>query len=95
MTGGIPGTMNRRDEIARLLAECTRAPWTAVGSDATQWAVVSDGARNGKAPLVAFALKRADAELVAKAPNSWRGAWRPSWSGRIPPETPSVPRGLL
>lgn len=68
MTGGIPGTMNRRDEIARLLAECTRAPWTAVGSDATQWAVVSDGARNGKAPLVAFALKRADAELVAKAP---------------------------
>lgn len=67
--------MNRLPEIRALLVEITAGPWTRVGRPGQDGAIliVSEGRRNGKAPLVAMVDARREeaggnADLIARAP---------------------------
>jgi hypothetical protein len=55
-------------EARALLAAITRAPWYVNGTGPQGWFVMSKGAANGSAPLVALVVEEADADLISRAP---------------------------
>ena len=69
--------MTTKDELAaevrELLTDAYQAPWVAVGEGDGPWMVLSMGSRNGHAPLVCQTVRKAEADLIARAPELLAG----------------------